>query len=136
MPIQQIGSLFIQVSNLEQSISFYSDILGLVCRGIEDWGDGKRGATLFCDPHPDQAALLSLAETKGPIPVLTQPLFNFKCSDVPALHEALKVKGCRVTDLETWDSAWNHHVLFDVFDPDGNMINLIEMVPIEASQTT
>ncbi|WP_115993416.1 VOC family protein [Cohnella lupini] len=99
MPIERIGSLFIQVSHLEKSISFYSDILGLVCRGIEDWGDGQRGATLFCDPHPDQAALLSLAETKSLIPVFNQPLFNFKCNDVPALHEALKEKGCRVTDL-------------------------------------
>jgi catechol 2,3-dioxygenase-like lactoylglutathione lyase family enzyme len=136
MPIQQIGGLFVSVSNLERSILFYTEMLGLVCRGIEDWGDGNRGATLFFVPHPEHAALLSLAETKGPITVIDRPNFNFKCSDVPGLHAALKSKGCRVTDMEKWDSPWNHHVMFDLFDPDGHMINLIEMVPIPAIPTT
>ncbi|UVI29390.1 VOC family protein [Paenibacillus spongiae] len=130
MPIQHIGSLFIPVSELERSITFYTEVLGLVCRGIEDWGDGNRGATLFCEPHPDHAALLSLAEVKGPIAVSPRPVLNFKCTGVPELQEGLQAKGYRVTELETWDSAWNHHVLFDVFDPDGHMINLIDMVPL------
>lgn len=136
MSIQQIGGVFIPVSNLERSILFYTENLGLVCRGIEDWGDGNRGATLFCDPHPEHAALLSLAELKEPIPVFNRPIVGFKCSDVPEMHTALKVKGCRVTELETWDSPWNHHEMFDVFDPDGHMINLIKMVPVAAAQTT
>jgi lactoylglutathione lyase len=136
MPIQQIGGLFIPVSNLERSIVFYTDILGLVCRGIEDWGDGSRGATLFCNPHPEHGTLLSLAEMKGPIQVVERPLIGFKCINVPEMYAELKVKGCRVTDLETWDSPWNHHILFDVFDPDGHMINLIDMVPIADAQMT
>ncbi|NOU98079.1 VOC family protein [Paenibacillus sp. LMG 31456] len=136
MPIQQIGGLFISVSNLERSISFYTETLGLVCRGIEDWGDGKRGATLFCNPHPDHAALLSLAEVKGPFTVIDRPMFNFKCSDVPSMHKAIKAKGYRVTEMVTWDSPWNKHVMFDLFDPDGNLVNLIEMVPINVEQTT
>ncbi|MBP1993048.1 VOC family protein [Paenibacillus eucommiae] len=136
MPIQQLGSVFLPVSNLEQSIVFYTEILGLVCRGIEDWGDGSRGATLFCDPHPDHAALLTLAEMKGSIPVYERPVFNFKCISVPEMHADLKLRGCRVTELESWDSPWNHHVLFDVFDPDGHMINMIDMVPIKDVQAT
>lgn len=132
MPIQQIGSLFVPVSDLERSIEFYTQTLGLICRGIEDWGDGNRGATLFFDPHPQHAALLSLVETKGPVSLSGRPGFNLTCSDVPGLHAALKEQGCRVTDLETWDSPWNHHVMFDVFDPDGHIINLIEMVPLAA----
>ena len=130
MPIQQIGGLFVPVSNLERSITFYTEILGLVCRGIEDWGDGNRGATLFCDPHPDHAALLSLAEVNKPIPLIDRPIFGFNCNQVMEMHAELLEKGCRITDLETWDSPWNHHVLFDVFDPDGHMINMIEMVPL------
>jgi lactoylglutathione lyase len=136
MPIQQIGGIFIPVSNLERSILFYTETLGLVCRGIEDWGDGNRGATLFCNPHPDHAALLSLAEMKEPFTAIERTMFNFKCSDIPEMHRALKSKGYRVTELEVWDSPWNHHVMFDMFDPDGNLFNLIEMVPIAVGQTT
>jgi lactoylglutathione lyase len=89
MRIQQIGGVFIPVSNLERSISFYTEGLGLVCRGIEDWGEGKRGATLFFDPHPEYAALLTLAETNDPTAVASRPSFNFKCSNARELQAAL-----------------------------------------------
>ncbi|MFK7697729.1 VOC family protein [Paenibacillus sp. HJGM_3] len=130
MPVQLLGGVFVSVTNLERSIEFYTEMLGLHCRGIEDWGDGRRGATLFFKPHPEHAALFSLAEVKGPILTSEQPAFNFKCSEIPDLHEALQVKGCRVTELESWDSPWNHHLMFDLFDPDGHRVNLIELVPI------
>jgi lactoylglutathione lyase len=133
MMTKQIGSLFIPVKNLERSISFYTVMLGLVCRGIEDWGGGNRGATLFFQPHLEDATLLSLAELKEPIPVMSFPSFNIKCDDVRTLHTDLQSRGCRVSDIETWDSEWNHHVLFDVFDPDGHMINLIEIIPNAAA---
>lgn len=35
MSIQQIGGIFIRVRNLENSIDFYSNLLGLRLRGIE-----------------------------------------------------------------------------------------------------
>ncbi|MDF2651063.1 MAG: hypothetical protein K0Q73_6868 [Paenibacillus sp.] len=135
MPVQQIGGVFIPVSNLEKSITFYTETLGLVCRGIEDWGIDSRGATLFCNPHPQNAALLSLAEMKGSFQAYDHPIFNLKCSDVSEMHKSLKAIGCRVTELETWDSPWNLHVLFDIFDPDGHRINLIEMAPIAVTQS-
>ncbi|GIO34545.1 MULTISPECIES: VOC family protein [Paenibacillus] len=131
MGIQQIGSVFIPVSRLERSIAFYSEGLGLTCRGIEDWGGGKRGATLFFNPHPEHAALLTLAETDEPIAASTRNLFNFKCVDARGLHAMMQTQGYRVSELETWDSPWNKHVMFDVVDPDGRMLNLIEMIPIE-----
>ncbi|GIP40675.1 hypothetical protein J31TS4_39550 [Paenibacillus sp. J31TS4] len=128
----QIGSIFIPVNHLERSISFYTEMLGLVCRGIEDWGGGSRGATLFFQPHPKDAALLSLAERKEPIPVTPFPSFNIRCKDVRTLHTELQARGCQVSGIETWDSEWNHHVMFDVFDPDGHRINIIELSPIAA----
>lgn len=133
MLTKQIGSLFIPVSQLERSITFYTEMLGLVCRGIEDWGGGSRGATLFFQPHPQDAALLSLAELKQPFPVIPFPSFNIKCDDVRTLHQELRARGCRVSDLKAWDSEWNYHVLFDVFDPDGHMVNMIEMSPFAAT---
>jgi len=133
MMTKQIGSIFIPVKELERSISFYTEMLGLVCRGIEDWGGGNRGATLFFQPHPESGTLLTLAELKEPIPVISFPSFNIKCEDVRTLQKDLHSRGCRVSNIETWDSEWNHHVLFDLFDPDGHMISLIEITPIAAT---
>lgn len=131
MSIQQIGSLFIQVSDLDRSISFYTTTLGLVCRGIENWGDGKRGATLFFDPHPQQAAFLTLVEkTDSAITSLERPMFNLICKDAKRLHESLTAQGGQVTPLKAWESPWNRHLMFDVTDPDGHPISLIEMIPL------
>jgi len=47
MPAVNIGTIFIQVTVLEKAIEFYTHMLGLSSRGIEVWGEGKRGATLF-----------------------------------------------------------------------------------------
>lgn len=47
------------------------------------------------------------------------------------MYESLNSNGHKVTDLEEWTSKWNHHICFDVFDPDGHPINIIEMQPLE-----
>lgn len=134
MYLEQVGGVFIPISNLERSILFYTETLGLVCRGIEDWSDGKRGATLFFQPHPKHAALVTLVESKGSVPSQKEASFNFKCKDARQFHADLQAKGCRVNAIETWDSTWNHHVMFDLFDPDGHKINFIEMIPLAVAQ--
>lgn len=134
MSIQKIGSLFIQVSQLERSIAFYRDSLGLVCRGIENWGDGRRGATLFFDPHPDHAALLTLEEVEQVnASSLVCPSFNLTCENASELHQNLLKKGVRVTELETWESPWNRHLMFNAIDPDGHQVHLIEMIPLAST---
>ncbi|WP_314591127.1 VOC family protein [Paenibacillus terrigena] len=47
MMTKQIGSIFIPVKELERSISFYTEMLGLVCRGIEDWGGRQSWSYAF-----------------------------------------------------------------------------------------
>ncbi|MEF3306359.1 VOC family protein [Paenibacillus sp. GYB003] len=132
MAVKLLGSIFIPVSRLEASIAFYTEHLQLRCRGIEDWGDGERGATLFVNNPPAGAAMVTLAERKEPFHVSDRPLFNFSCGDVEEMHRTLQARGCRVTELVAWDSPWNRHLMFDVYDPDGHPINLIEMIPIVA----
>lgn len=132
MAVILLGSILIPVSRLEASIEFYTNHLKLACRGIEDWGDGQRGATLFVSNPPAGAAMITLAETKEPFAVSDRPWFNFSCSDVREMHRLLEAHGCRVTELTSWDSPWNHHLMFDLYDPDGHPINLIEMIPIAA----
>jgi len=49
------------------------------------------------------------------------------CTATEEMYKHFKDSGYQVTELKQWESNWNNHVMFDVFDPDGNVINLIEM---------
>lgn len=126
MPVIDVGTVFVGVSSLERSIAFYTEALELVCRGIEDWGDGRRGATLFFSTPG--STLFTLAEKKH-VQVYKEPVFNLTCTDACRLHQRLQEEGYQVTELEQWDTEWNNHYLFDLIDPDGHMIALIEMNP-------
>lgn len=131
MAIKELGGVFVRVTNLERSIPFYS-ALGLRLRGIEDWNPG-RGATFFISPEHDGWPLLTLVESDD-LQVLKYPPFNLNSVGVRDMHRDLQAQGFKVSELEEWRSPWNDHCLFDVFDPDGNMICLIEVTPIEQKE--
>lgn len=130
MSVKFLGGIFIQVTNLERSIPFYSDVLGLRLRGIEQWDPG-RGATFFLNAEHDGWPLLTLIE-EDQVQILKHPPFNLSSTNVAEMHHSLIARGMQVTDLEEWDSPYNHHVMFDIYDPDGHPINIIEMTPIKA----
>lgn len=129
MPAVKLGTIFIDVTILERSIEFYTNYLGLTSRGIEDWGNGKRGATLFFGNRP--TPMVTLVEVDK-VRKIDKPLFNFICINIEEMYSVFRDNGLQVTELEQWESEWNSHLLFDVADPDGNVINLIEMHSIEA----
>lgn len=131
MAVKELGGVFVHVTNLERSIPFY-EALGLRLRGIEDWNPG-RGATFFISPEHDGCPLLTLVESEH-VQVLKHPPFNLNSVNVKEMHGELIAKGIKVSELEEWTSPWNHHSLFDAFDPDGHMICLIEVTPIEQKQ--
>jgi lactoylglutathione lyase len=125
MSVLNLGTVFIYVCNLEKSIQFYTKVLGLISRGIEDWGNGEKGATLFFN-NPDGKPMITLVETEN-VQSTEKPLFNLNCEEVEAIYTKIKEDGYRVTELIRWESEWNNHLHFDVFDPDYNAINLIEI---------
>lgn len=130
MTVNFLAGVFLPVSNLERSVDFYTKELGLRCRGIERWGE-SRAATLFTHPDKDDYGMLCLEETAGKIVPAPKPFFNLNVSGVEALHKSLHNRFIRVSDLEVWDSPWNTHMMFDVYDPDGHPINLVEWAPKE-----
>jgi lactoylglutathione lyase len=121
--IKNIGAVFIYVSKLERSIGFYEQ-LGLKSRGIEKWDSGERGAVLLF-PEENGSHIL-LWETKN-IPKHDRPLFNLVCNGVEKLYTKLNELGIPGSEINQWDSEWHHHLDFDVFDPDGHAINIIEI---------
>lgn len=122
MSVNFIGAVFLRVRDLEQSIRFYSDVLGLTLRDVEEWDD-SRGANYIIG---ENSPLLTLIESKDNLQVLEYPIFNLNCSNVLDLHEKFKNQGVKVGKINNWSSGMNVHVDFDVYDPDGNAINLIE----------
>lgn len=130
MGVQSLGSVFVRVTNLENSIPFYS-ALGLHCRGIENWDPG-RGATFFFNQNHDGWPLLTLIETDD-VQVLDHPAYNLNSTNVRDMHRDLELSGYKLKPLEEWTSPWNHHVMFDVCDPDGHMINIIEVTPVAST---
>ncbi|HET7579277.1 MAG TPA: VOC family protein [Bacillales bacterium] len=125
MAVSGLGTVFVYVSQLERSIDFYEKV-GLKARGIEDWGNCKRGATLFFNKD-QQPPMLTLWETED-VHTHNKPLLNFDCEGIIDFHKKLKSSGWRVGELERWDSEWNHHVGFDALDPDGNTIGFLEII--------
>lgn len=133
MGVQSLGAIFVRVRNLENSIPFYS-ALGLRLRGIEDWDPG-RGATFFLAQDHDGWPLLTLIESDD---VRTTGVHHFglNSANVRDMHRDLKLSGYEVTPLSEWESPWNHHLMFDVNDPDGHVINIIEVTPLNQSLAT
>lgn len=128
MSIHQIGGVFIRVRNLENSIDFYSNLLGLRLRGIEQWENG-RGATFFTDTENGRLPLLTLVESDH-VQVLSYPFFNLVTKKAADMHQVIQKEGHNVSELKKWSSEWNDHLMFDVYDPDGHTLNIIEITPI------
>jgi len=121
MKVTGLGTVFLRVSNLENSIEFYSKILQLELQGIEQWEVG-RGASYIISPN---SPLLTLIESND-FQSLHVPSFNLNCSHILEIYDELKTKGINVGSVNRWSSERNDHIDFDIFDPDGNSINLIE----------
>lgn len=125
LKLKELGTVFIRVTDVEKSVPFYTEVIGLTLREIENWEVGRGANFLF----PNQSILLTLIEQTENFEPLKQPTFNLFCHDIVEHYEWLKSQGVKVGDLNIWSSEWNDHIDFDVYDPDGNAINLIEWKP-------
>ncbi|MBD2869941.1 VOC family protein [Paenibacillus arenilitoris] len=123
MTVKSLGTVFIRVSRLEPALAFYSEALGLKLRDVERWEDGRGANYLISEQSP--TPLLTLIEQPDMEP-LRHPAFNLYCEGALAFYDRLTAQGVKVGRVNRWSSEWNDHIDFDVYDPDGNPINLIE----------
>ena len=103
--INAMGHIFIQVANLEKSIAFYRDILGLSHVVKSDYFNAFElaGHTHFC-VMPGK-------------PQLQKTEFDFLAGNVDKVHADLKENGVKVTELK--DDEITGHRSFRATDPDG-----------------
>nr|WP_208919951.1 hypothetical protein [Paenibacillus uliginis] len=97
-------------------------MLGLQLRNVEQWDNGRGANYNF----PNQSTLLTLIEVGEACEPLKHPTINLYCNNILEAYEELNNKGIVLGAINKWSSDWNDHVNFDIYDPDGNAINLIE----------
>ncbi|MCJ8008551.1 VOC family protein [Lederbergia wuyishanensis] len=98
------------MSNLEESMPFYSEVLGLKLRDVEQWENGKGANYIIGENSPG----LTLIETKDDLHILKQTAFNLFCNEVLNIYDYLRSQGYKVGKVNKWSSEMNDHIDFDV----------------------
>lgn len=105
--INQVGTIFIPVSNVEKARNWYCDILGLESNGEILFGH------LFIVPMNGTGIVLDSKiyseETR-----FKTPLFHFNTNNIEQAYEYMKNKNVKLT------TAIEHNHWFNFEDPDGN----------------
>jgi len=129
MNIKRVGNVILAVKDIDKSIKFYNEIIGLPIRQQRrTWVDlGSKGALLSLHPA-------SLSDQRVGTSIDNGIAIGFVIGDVKSALEELKSKGIKIhREIVEKDAGKNAIIL----DPDGNMISLFE--PIfhdEAEQTS
>lgn len=105
----EIGTVFIPVSNIEGARDWYCDILGLSADGEIMHGH------LYIIPMKGTGIVLD-SKIYSQDNLIKTPLFHLNTDDIERAYEFLKEKGVEIT-TEIMHSHW-----FNIKDPDGNHI--------------
>ncbi|MGD6802709.1 VOC family protein [Rossellomorea aquimaris] len=117
----KVGSVFVPVTDLKKSASWYEENLGV--KKIDEWEDG---AGFY---FPSGSTQLGLVETAAPQPTefainskKKNVYFNFVVEDLDEIHGYLQSRGVVTTHIEDFGGMkW-----FDFYDPDGNTFSVVD----------
>ena len=116
-PVSGIGNLILLVGDMDRSLAFYRDGLGLPVKfSSGDFTFLQAGAVTLCLRHaPAPPAELPAAEERG-VEIV------FDVADIHAAHEALKARGIafRVEPRVVTGNLW----ATDFRDPDGHLLSI------------
>jgi lactoylglutathione lyase len=124
MKIQKLLHTRMRVSDLDQTIQFYTSVLGLEVIERKTSPRGSQLAFLRV-PNSDELIELTSFPPSGPVKVqedLVHLAFQVECLDDTIA--SLTAKGVRVTDGPTQTSSGSRFIFIDA--PDGYEIELIE----------
>ena len=128
MNIKKVGNVILAVKDLDKSIKFYHEIIGLpIKRQRRSWVDlGTSGALLSLHPASLTAQHIGSSIENG----IT---IGFLVGDVKSAVEELKSKGVRIhRDIVDRDAGKNAVIL----DPDDYLISLFEPIFEDQAEQT
>jgi lactoylglutathione lyase len=116
-----------RVSDMDQTIRFYTDVLGLE---VVERKTSPRGSHLAFLKVPNSEELIELCSFPASGPVKVQEDLVHLAFQVDSLDDTMKAlsdKGIRITDGPTRTSSGSRFLFIDA--PDGYEIELIERAP-------
>jgi lactoylglutathione lyase len=127
MKVKKLLHTRMRVSNMEQTIRFYTDVLGLE---VLERKVSPRGSHLAFLKVPNSEELIELTSFPPSGPVRVQEDLVHLAFQVESLDDAiasLSAKGVKVTDGPTQSSSGSRFIFIDA--PDGYEVELIERPP-------
>lgn len=124
MKVTKLLHTRMRVSDLDQTIRFYTDVLGLE---VMEHKTSPRGSQLAFLKVPNSEELIELTSfpPSGPVTVQEDLVhLAFQVENLEATMASLQAKGVRVTDGPTQTSSGSRFIFIDA--PDGYEIELIE----------
>jgi catechol 2,3-dioxygenase-like lactoylglutathione lyase family enzyme len=129
-PIAEIKALFethLNVRDLERSIPFYRDVLGLPLAIHLP----ERKVAFFWTPNPGESMVGVWETGTSPNALRLHIAFTVELSDLEASISRLQAAGIAITQGrdEPLVFAWMPAAMVSFLDPDGHLIELISMLP-------
>jgi lactoylglutathione lyase len=125
MNIKHLGSVIVAVSNLEKSVKFYNEIIGMPIKNKrENWVElAKQGATVIL--HPATTKINTGTSIENGI------VIGLVVGDIQSAVQELKSQNVPIyRDIESHKAGKNAIVL----DPDKYMVSLFEPAPPDSAK--
>jgi len=127
MRVKKLLHTRMRVSDMDQTIRFYTDVLGLE---VMERKTSPRGSHLAFLKVPNSEELIELCSfpPSGPVTVQEDLVhLAFEVDNLDRMIEALTAKGIKITDGPTRTSSGSRFIFIDA--PDGYEVELIERPP-------
>ena len=115
----KIGAIILLVADLNRSIEFYRDVLGMQLKQeSEDWVEFSKGSSTVLALHPVRKSSRKKKQKRAGI------LVGFNVSDLDDVCHDLETKKVKFYKKAT-EKAFGKHAIIE--DPDGHLISLVEL---------